>query len=283
MIQRVSWMFFQNGQGFSQQWYIDRPNILDNSPGGTVDNLTQKMLSGMGRDTYLQYIRVSPRANFRANKIFSVLKNSPPLGLPGTYPAASAHEDICAEVPYSPLTPGSPPTPATSPKSNKLYRGLPISVVGPGGAYQQVGAWITATQNFEAQLQADSWGWIGQTSKTVSPVFGVVSNADGTATIALTNATFPNTPNVQTEIQVSGMQGSAALNGKLLVKIVDPTHCTTVRRVPIFPWLSGGKVTYSTYGLLLPQIPGEVLRTVERKAGKPFFVSAGRRRVRKVA
>jgi hypothetical protein len=278
-IYRVQWMFFHPAGTFSAIWYNNQATPPDYGSGGIVDVLTTKMLACMGKSVYLQYIRISPIANFRANRIYSVLKSYPPLGQAGTSIKNSAHPALCIEVPMTDV-------PQLHPESLHHYRGVPENTI-TSGVYTSTAEFIGATSSFEAQLVADKWGWLGRSATLAgkATIFTVTQDVNtGIWSFALNSNLFAAPFGQIVQVSISGMTGSAALNGSRQVKTVDATHFTTTHRIPAFPYITGGRVTYSPKELVLPGPgPWPALRVVTRKTGKGFFLSAGHRRAQKVA
>jgi hypothetical protein len=84
------------------------------------------------------------------------------------------------------------------------------------------------------------------------------------------------------KVFVSGVQGAATSNGSQIVIPSAPNSCTTVKQIPTFAYTSGGFMTFSRPLFYL--IGGLFTRRlVERKAGRPLYLSRGRQRARRLA
>jgi hypothetical protein len=159
-------------------------------------------------------------------------------------------------------------------------RGQPDSVVSSSGTYSPDRIFQQAMASYATAIIAFGLGWQGVQTPTVQPVNSILSQANGTISFTYAANLFdaPSVGQVR-QIRNKGITGAANLNGPLTVKILSQLACQTTRRIGINPWTGGGQTSYA----LKTGFPigfMQVERVVERKPGRPSYLSRGRQRNR---
>lgn len=275
-IYRVTFGFnFFIGGSFSTNWYAEFASPPDLGGNTKADKLAGKLLGCMTNKVFLAFMRASPITNFRLNRLATFGEN-----YPGYLNAPMAEKNDCVIFLYNAAN-------GTSPFALRYLHGIPKSVIGASGTLIKEAKYLQAAQALAAQLVADNWGWLGQTAKASSSI-ATIASVVGQNTIAfgMVDNVFPNTPGKIVPVFVSGVRGAAILNRQLRVRIVDEKNCVTTKPYPILAYTGGGKLTYSTKGIVTPadnQTTGAMYGLGTRKTGRTFFQSRGRRPVQKVA
>ena len=148
------------------------------------------------------------------------------------------------------------------------------------------GTWASAFNQWADFVKTQKLGWLGRvvdqqadiTGYTFDPETGLTSYVLGGAGITPPNFTDP------VRVGVEFPTTRSALDGIQLVVFDDATHCKTAKFKPSRPFLIKGKMKTYTYGLLHAGSGGTGQPTgtitgqnpVDRKRGRPLFVSRGR-------
>ena len=261
---RATLFFEQEGYGWSEGYWLNGANPDLRSYGAVVDRLAQKRIWLSGGNTRLRYSRWSEEGVFRD----SFGATYPGLGLRGD-PAQESDEPNTAL-----LTRFRDPTGRHL--KNLYLRGVWDLVVKEGGVYTPTPAYTARFDDFRAQLIQDLWGWRGSTSKIQALITNVAQDASGTVTITTGSNVFAGPFPQLAQVRVAEVLGSTEINGVLVGRANSATTFQTKNRISIFPYLSGGRLTFNVYGHILIDI-ALVSRVANRKVGRPSYKSVGRR------
>jgi hypothetical protein len=278
--------FFQIGDvpvSWSEAWYLNTPATTDLSTELALAlSLAQKRIDCSGAYCYLKQIIVSDLAIPR-----HIRRYTPPSGgLVSTVFTGGSHASDFADTALQCVK--RDPTRTTTGFLN--MRGIPDEIVDFSGRYDPNPAFNAAFNNLSAQLTSQPWYFPGETSPLVArsaTVANVVQGGDGRPIITL-NPTVPP-PNVflakvgkKVKVNISGIVGSAAINGQRVVYVQDALTLVLNRRTPIFPYVTGGNVVLTDPALYaIASFTSD--RIISRKVGAPFVRIRGRSRVRKLA
>lgn len=263
-ILKVTFMFRQRGTGWSESWYKSVPGT-DLQTAYDALPLATKRVAISGTQTFLEGIRYS----------FTDIDRDSILHLTGT------------------SLQGGPPTQESDAPTTALLlrcsaigfvarkfaylRGIWDSVVKEGGVYQPTPAYEPRMASLIAALIADEMGWIGQGTKTKANISGMVLNANGTVTITFSADLFGAGPTYADRlVRISGVACGTFPNGSVIMRPSATNSATTVKRIRALPWMTGGRGSVAP-PLFRRIFAAGVSRVVERKTGRVFFVSRGRR------
>lgn len=290
---KTTFMFFTEAYGWSESWYRFNAGSAPARTDYAAENaaalkLGQFRMKWCGQNTFINGWRISaessvrptpPGGGFFRDSFLNFYGNGN-AGLQG--PALngdSAPPAVCVITVHSPNLPG--------PNSFKAHRGLPQKLF-TGGGFADINApgnadILKGFNAWAALLNTAGWGWLGSAQNFLnqSLVVAAAANANLQPIVTLANAMMIVPPlNRLVKVNISGMTGSVQLNGTWNVIFTDATHFTFQQRVLFAPWLSGGKVTYNNIGYVGDGGTAKMVRTAERKPGRPFELSRGRRRNR---
>jgi len=261
---RVTLFFELRGYGWTESYYREGPSIDTGNYFVVSDRLAQKRAKMLGAQGLLKYLRWSEEGVQRD----SLGITYPAGGLPGTLsePAGAPQLALLTRM--------------RNPTARKLkltyLRGIWDSVSKDGGAYSPSTAFTAYFDDWKASLIQDSWGWVGATTTTKADVTAVVANANGSVNVTVESPLFSGVYPFNTTVRLSGVQGARQINGVQSVKALTATTFVTNKAIAIFPYTLGGRATWNQkafipIGVVAPS------RIVERRPGRPSYLSAGRR------
>jgi hypothetical protein len=285
---KVRMDFVQQGLGTSEDWYLPTTDANFASQMLASQNLIVKRAALMGKQTFMSGATLSEIGNPR----HAVAQQNVLFPLSGSLTKDSAPIDVAFVLKKYNLN-------FTS-TGQTFMRGIWASIVGPGNTYTPTTAWNTPFNAFLAQLIAGGWGWLGRSSTAQIKVAitgsgatpGVALNANGQPVITVTGTPFiVSAPSQFPSVRISGVKGAASVNGQQVGQFVNTpatapgTPCNQFqfnKRVPMFPYTGGGKLTYNTplFNAIASFGDGEI---GERRAGVPLPRYRGRSRVRVLA
>lgn len=170
--------------------------------------------------------------------------------------------------------------------SNYYLRGIWDTLVGGTGFSAADPLWNGNLAEFRGTTIAQGWGFMAKnyaTSKSKYNIATLVQNADGKITYTTVSDVFPpETFGTKQKIFVSGILGSVLANGVLIVVPSAARVCTTIKRIPILPYLGGGILTWNQL-VFVPTADMQPLRAVLKKTGRPPYLSRGRSPARKIS
>jgi len=271
-VAKVTFSFAQLGYGWTENYFLDNPSSTLDAEFTKAEALASKRIALSGDQTKIPYIKISREDTKRDVKVFGYEYS----GDPNKNSDAPQVALLVKRYAESPVT-----------NSTLYMRGIWDEMVTLGGDVDRTNAVWLAKYGAYINLLFGSAGW-GFVAKDpvlsgFSKITAVVANANGTITVTLADAAllaFAAGTNIKAF--VAGVQGAAAVNGQNVFSVVDASHATTVKRIPMFPYQTGGKFTFTQpkfYRFASASIP----RVVERKVGRPLYLSRGRRAARRVA
>lgn len=264
---RATLFFESEGYGWTETYAREGPALADFGYLTITDALAQKRAKLNGAETYIRYLRWSQDDVFR-DSMGHTYSGSGLRGL-STEPSAAPQLALMARFRN-----------AAGTRYKLAYlRGIWDSVSATGGTYTPTVAFTGYWDDFRAKLLQDAWGWVGRNVTTKANVGTVAQLEAGTVAVTCATNLFPGPYPMKATVRVSGVQGATQLNGVHVVQASSATQFTTQNRIAIFPYLTGGVVTYNTETL---QLIGQASpqRIVERKPGRPSYKSRGRRSAR---
>jgi len=274
-LMRCNFIFFQQGYGWSLTFF---QNNLSANPYADVQakalTLAQRLQAMIGSNTYINGWRISDEAAFRDVSLrFYGTGNA---GLQGTN-GQSAPPAVCLLVKHNAAA-------NAAPSAYRPYRGIPVSMVQNGGIFVPSGGWQTAFNTYIAQLAADKWGWLGASIRQQHDIFSIISGGNNQQTIT-TDMAFAGVPlNTTIQVSISRLKlGASQINGLRKVKFTSPSVLVTNESIPITPYVSGGRVLWSQKTFVEDSGTGGWQRIAERKPGRPYYLSRGRRLARRAA
>lgn len=262
---RATLFFSQKGYGWTETGWFDGASTDLNTYFGKIDALAQKRIKLCGNNTFLPYLRWSQEGVFRDVALWAY----PGSGLQG-----GTGKD--SDAPTTALLLNLRNSTATR-RKNVYLRGVWDEGVIAGGVYSPTPAYVALMNDYIAQLVADGWGWLGVNTTTLQNISGVTQQPSGLVQLTFAGNLFPGPFPAQFTVNISGVQGAAQVNGVQRVIASSATICETKNRISIFPWTAGGRGRLNTQDLITIA-GGTVRRVVERKAGRPSYLSRGRRR-----
>lgn len=265
--------FQQKLYGWTESYYLNNPSANLEAEMTRLISLAQKRILLSGQQTYLSYLKVSNESKLRDVRV-SFLGPEGTTGYVGY-----AGEDSDAQSTALLVRRVN----ADNTKVAPLYlRGIWDSVVAQGGGVFGPPTFTALFNAYRAELLNYGWGFIAKSDASPArvAVSTVISNANGQVIINTSAPTFTvDQIGAKTRIFLSGIQGAAIVNGSQIVTPASANSCTTVKRIPIFPYEGGGFLTNSVLAFF-PISTVEGTRIVERKAGRPLYLSRGRARAR---
>lgn len=272
-VAKVTFSFIQNVYGWTESYFLDNPSADLQAELAKGEALAAKRAAMLGAQGTIQAVKVSNEQVAR-----DVIVGASSYGGNGAKPSDAPDTAV--------LIKRFGPTPVA--QAPLYLRGIWDEVVKEGGVFDfSNGPFLAAYNAWKALLVSTplGWGFLAKdpAGSDESPVVTVSQNTNGTVSISCTDNIFNAfATGDEVKIFVSGVTGAAAINGSNIAAVTLPNAVTTIKRIPIFPYLSGGKISFTTpkfYKIANTQIN----RVVERKAGRPLYVSVGRRPARVLA
>lgn len=264
---RVNLFFQQQGYGWTETYWTQGTDTDIRSYNTKVNNLANKRAVCSGAQTFITASRISAEGVFRdATGAFF-----PGDGLQGTATQIS-------DAPATALLVGMKDISAAKAR-NIFMRGIWDSCVDEGGKFIPTAAYSAKLNAFFAEIVQQNWGWLGATTRTTAGVMTVTQDPSGVVLVAVNADIFVAPFPVLGTVRISGVLGATQLNGQDIISASDARHFSTRRRISIFPYTTGGKVTFNTKAFI-PALVCTAKRIVERKPGRPSYLSAGRRKAR---
>lgn len=264
---RATWFFQQLEYGWTETLWIDGASLDAVPVQQAVDRYAQKRIKLSGAQTRLKYYRISLEGVFRDARGFTY----PGGGLAGMTGKASDAPQVALLTYFRTLAGGS--------TRLQYLRGIWDEIVFEGGTYTPGADFISRFDDWRAQVFNDAWGWYGVTARQQANVTAVVQDPAGTVSVTLDGNIFAGPPFVGTTVRIAGVLGATQINGQQIITPTAANAFKTRRRISIFPWTTGGRVTNVTKGLIPVQVIAP-FRIVERKVGRPSYLSRGRRPAR---
>jgi len=270
-VTKVTFSFRLNSYGWTENYFRDGVSESFEEVFSKAEALAAKRIKVSGVDTTLPYIKIS-RENAKRdvkaagyNYFGSTGKGSEPPQVAILMRRFALLGGLNASV---------------------YLRGIWDAVISDGGEIDRGNAaWLGAYSTFTAELVAGNWGFIARnlTSSFTGAVDGVTQNANGTVNIEAKTPIFVGiAAGTLIKIFLSGIQGAVSVNGQQVVEVIDGSNVKTKNRIPMFPYTTGGKISH-TEPKWYKDDTFSAVRVVERKPGRPLYLSVGRRGARKLS
>lgn len=270
-VAKITLVFQQDAYGWTENYFLNSPSVDLSVEIPKAQTLATKRAALCGAQTNLPYLKISREQVKRDVYVESSYRHG-----------NSAFE---SDAPDTALLCNKWSINWTV-KGALFLRGIWDAVVLTGGQFDFSNTtYYSLMRAFEAYLKTGGFGFLGRDPALAqqSAVTAVVANVDNTVKITVTDPIFLGyAVGTKLNIFVAGVTGAASVNGPQIVKVVDNTKVSTVKRLPILPYTSGGNLSFNVQQF----IPINHLfeeRIVERKVGRPLYLSRGRSRGRKLA
>ncbi len=269
--------FIQNSYGWTENYSLANPSSTLNAELALLIQLAAKRILLSGGQTRIEYLKVSNEAILRDAQV----KYLGPVG--------------GGAMVGSPLSDSEPPDTAllcarksgTNQQTAPLYmRGIWDILTTTGGGFDVTNpTWNGYFNSFVGYLTSNAFGMICKdpASPPRSAVTAVTQLPSGQIEVVVQDNIFSGPFNTtKFKSFVSGVLGAASVNGQQIMIASAANTCFTVKPIPMFDYTSGGFLTANVPQFFL--IGGLFTRRiVERKAGRPLYLSRGRQRGRKLA
>jgi hypothetical protein len=261
--------FVQGTYGWTEKYYTNKTSDNLQTYYDRATAIIQKRMLLCGAQTSAQYLRLSFEDVRGDSLLFSY-----PIGQPP--PTAGKVSD----APTTCLLLNLADTTRTYKKLVYL-RGIWDDQVDTGGRYKKDPVYESLVINFWSFLRQDGWGWMGTDRPTPKRKITAISQEnDGTVRITHSGAPWPGAdPYDNLAVRIAGVELSKNLNGLAVVVPQSPQVAITLRRIPIYPGTSGGRIGYVGKSLKLVDF-GTISRVGEHRTGRPILQPRGRLPVR---
>lgn len=274
-------LFYQQAYGWSETWFRSNADATFTSTEPLIRALVAARIALCGGNTYINGSRLSVEGIFRDVKLVD-FAGTGNVGSVGPY-AQSAPPATALLDKHNAVTLGTP-------SAYRPMRGLPASMVQQGGIWTPTVPWNTAYNAYKAQLVTGGWGWLGMLNQYTGFVQGVTQTTGAqTVTLVARSVISTGPPNARIplpasffnrpiSLSISGIIGAGHVNGRHLFTTADGVTFISMKRMSLLPYVAGGKILFSAKDFVADAGTGQVTRIDERKPGKPFYLSRGRRR-----
>jgi hypothetical protein len=272
-VAKVTFSFVQGVYGWTENYFLNNPSTNLQAELAKANTLVNKRMPMSGAQTMVQHIKVSNESQKRDVILDLTLyagNQSQPSDAPDTAFLVKK---------YGALPQNNAPV---------YLRGIWDSIVQNGGQFVDPGGlWTAAFNGWKGELSSTSEGWgflnFDPTATLTAQIATVTQNANGTIHVTLKTPTFGAGPYEPSQkVFISGVGGAASLNGAQIVTVSATSTFDTVKQIPMFPYTTGGKMTAQFQKFFLIA-DCQKQRILERKVGRPLYVSRGRQRGRKLA
>jgi hypothetical protein len=264
---RLTMFFEQAGQGFTESYWTTGTDPDVRSYRTAADFLANKRIKVSGEQTRLTNIRLNVEGVFRD----LVGGTYPGGGLQGTIGKPSDFVDTALMMRGASAD--------SKFRRSNYVRGIWDEVVTTGGDYVPNADFLAVLGPFVSALINRGWGWLGRTTRLFAPIATVTQDVSGAVNFTLGADLFPGPFPQRVGVRISGVLGAYQLNGPQVVVATSARIASTAGRTSIFPYTTGGRVLLTT-SAFIPFDSVTARRIVERKAGRPSYKSAGRRRAK---
>lgn len=268
---KVTLAFQQHAYGWTENYFLPAPSSNLEAELAKAGTLATKRAPLSGSETSIPYVKVSNEQIARDVLVTgtTIVGHS---AQPSDAPTTSL---LCKRYGLN-----------NSVISPLYMRGIWDAVVKEGGEFDFDNAsWLTGFNSFRAYLTSAGFGFIGRTpgGTLKSALLSAVPNVDGRVVLTTLDAVFVGLPaGSRVKVFISGATGAASLNGPQVVTVSAGAVATTINRIPMFPYTGGGFLTVNTPQFHpITNVTRE--RIVERKVGRPLYLSVGRSKGRALA
>lgn len=270
-VAKVTFCFQQEAYGWTESYFLPSPSSTLEAELGLAETLASKRAVCSGSETMITHVKVS-NENIGRDVLVSERDY---LGDQGQHSDAPDTALLVYKYPANNLV-----------RSPLYLRGIWDDVVLEGGQFQfNNPGYNKVFGAFVGLLTSGPWGFIARVPASFkkSPIATMVDDGNGRVIIQTTQAIFAGIGVGQrVKTFVSGATGAASVNGPQVVEGVANNTVVTINRIPFFPYTGGGQISYNEQLFYkISRVYRE--RVVERKVGRPLFLSVGRRKGRKLA
>jgi len=275
---KATMIFVQGQYGWTESYFKANASPDLQTDMDSLKILAVKRIPLSGQQTTIDYLKVSDEEVSRDSLLFSYIANG------GNPPHGTSGKDSDVRFTAALIRRQNANHTKTS---NLLLRGVWDDVINASGFNSNDTAWRPLFNAFAGELTstASGWGFPAKDTATSKKVVisNVTQNVNGQLVFTVPATTFAGPPwGYKSKVFISGVKGAVLANGSQIVTPTSDTSCTTVARIPIFPYLGGGLMTVNTLAFVKTAF-ADPLRAVKRATGRPLFLSRGRSRVRKLA
>lgn len=266
--------FQQDTYGWTESYYLNNATVSLTDEAAKLAALIPKRIALSGQQTFVSFAKLS-NETLQRDVLLSYYGDINTSPYKGTSGQDSDFRDTSLLVQRKNLNRTS--------RAPMYLRGIWDTLVQLGGNFRPSVMWTGLWNQYVAELTgANGWGFLGKdpAGPVKVSIANVVQAANNSVTITTNNNTF-TVGQIGTKIKifVSGVQGAGIVNGNQIVVPSTAKICETVKRIPIFPYISGGFLTNSVPVFNLISAV-DYTRAVERKAGRPLYQSRGRAKAR---
>jgi hypothetical protein len=284
MAVKITFVFNDGSQSISESWYAAVTGFA-NVPSQDIFDYVKNRMNISGVNTRFQYCRVSTVGTFR--RVQNYYPSQLPANVPqtGTYIANGNPHDAPDGSDFSGTALLVRKNEPGGSFARVFMRGVPDSIIVQGGQYLVPAGYQALFTVWAAQVVGRNWGWASRPAPPFPPqtISGAAQNADGTIRFTLAGQLFgaPFGPQLTANASIANAVANRNLNGPLIVRPIDATHCDTIRQIALGAFASVNAVMRVIVGINVVQVNSLVIERVTRRApGRFFGGSPGRRRNR---
>lgn len=277
-IAKLTISFSQQNYGWTENYFRDNASANLQVEMAQLKAVAAKRILLSGAQTVINYLKVSNESVDRDVYLEPLLSTS---GGPytGTGSEISDAPDTALLIRRFNL--------ARDANAPMFLRGVWDRLVTNGGVFNYLDPlWQSAWNSYGAQLLASQIGFLSKddaSSFSKIPIATVTQAISGQIHFTTTAPLFLiGQVGEKVKVFISGVQGARTLNGAQVVIPSGVQTADTVKRLPMFPYISGGIATNSelVFKLIANQ---NMIRVVERRPGRPLYLSRGRSKGRVLA
>lgn len=271
-VTKATLSFVQGVYGWTESYYLNTVSDSLQPELAKAQALAAKRAPMSGEQTRIQAIKVS-REDIARDVLIAEAAYSGTIGKPSDAPDTAI------------LTKRFASTPAAN--APIYLRGIWDELVKDGGQLDLGNApWLTLYNAWKGLLTTtvNGWGFLAKdpAESGSSAIQSVSNSVMGNIHYTLDVGIFTTLDvGEKVKIFVSGVKGALSANGSFIGVVKGINTIDTEARVPIFPYQGGGKLSYTVLKFY-PIGATQLQRVVERKAGRPLYVSRGRAPARKL-
>ncbi len=273
---KFTFFFEQVGYGWTESWYTDTgtsPPLSSANVQAIVDGYVvnrRRFLADTATLTYARYSAVQPPTTQGQKQSFVIEVQNQGQDNSGDLSFTAA---LCRCQDLSRLH-----------TKNWYIRGVNDALFTDGGVFTSVNGFLKNVGTFFTWMSGVQMGWQGSTGGLQYPLVTAVQNAGNWVDITLAvNPTTGNNPFVglpdgyRTQVRFNQIRGATQLNGQQTVIVKTTNTCRTEDLLAIFPYVVGSGYMVYAPKVVYPVEFFNIYRGVERRAGRPSFLSRGRR------
>lgn len=274
MALKVTFLMSENNSGFSESW-IDGAAAITPAIFAKANLYLQARTPVSGTGTQFNFVRVSVIGTPHLVQVQSTSDMKAPTQGNARDPSGNklVSDFVCTSFLMRYVD-------STGQRYKfQFMRGIPDFYVDNNGDYSPTAAFSNLMTAYIQSIVTNQWGWLGvNAAPPMSAITAIASQPSGQDLYTLAGAIFnPVDFNQHRVVRCKGITGCPNLNGQQVVIPQTAQTALTLRRIPIFPYTGAGIMTFPSRNQVVVA-GGGVERIVERRAGRPGYVSVGRRR-----